>query len=145
MYKADWVKSGVGLGETWASGHVTAAVSCCLEMALWRTLWMADQVSRMPSGGLSASFMRLLMNFLAWSGTASGLSAKGTRLMCGYLSNLVFSALLAMWPGRVLTAAMRAQVLEKGDTMATSRYVAEPVEVEDKIHTRMLPLSVHDG
>ena len=35
--------------------HVTAAVSCCLEMALWRTLWMVDQVSLMASGGLSAS------------------------------------------------------------------------------------------
>ena len=27
---------------------------------------MAAQVSRMPSGGLSASFMKLLMNLLAW-------------------------------------------------------------------------------
>ena len=27
---------------------------------------MADQVSRKESGGLSASFMRLLTNFLAW-------------------------------------------------------------------------------
>ena len=35
--------------------HVTAAVSCCLEMALWRTLWMVDQVSPTTIGGLSAS------------------------------------------------------------------------------------------
>ena len=42
-----------------SDGHVAVAVSCCLEMALWRTLWMADQVSRMASGGLFASFMRL--------------------------------------------------------------------------------------
>ena len=35
--------------------HVTAAVSCCLEMALWRTLWMVDQVSLTAIGGLSAS------------------------------------------------------------------------------------------
>ena len=39
-------------------GHVTVPVSCCLEMALWRTLWMVDQVSLMASGGLSASRMR---------------------------------------------------------------------------------------
>ena len=32
-------------------GHVTAAVSC-LEMALRSTLWMADQVSLMASGGI---------------------------------------------------------------------------------------------
>ena len=35
--------------------NVTAAVSCCLEMALWRTPWMVDQVSLMASGGSSAS------------------------------------------------------------------------------------------
>ena len=53
-------------GRYWDSdGHVTAAVSCWLGMALWRTLWMADQVSRMAIGRLSASFMSLLMNFLA--------------------------------------------------------------------------------
>ena len=31
--------------------HVTAAISCCLEMALWRTLWMVDQVSLTAIGG----------------------------------------------------------------------------------------------
>ena len=41
------------LGVTMVTvGHVTAAVSCCLEMALWSTLWMADQVSMMASGGV---------------------------------------------------------------------------------------------
>ena len=35
--------------------HVTAAISCRLEMALWRTLWMVDQVSLTAIGGLSAS------------------------------------------------------------------------------------------
>ena len=38
--------------------HVTAAVSCCLEMALWKTLWMVDQVSLTASGGLSTSRKR---------------------------------------------------------------------------------------
>ena len=61
-------------------GHVTAAVSCCLEMALWGTLWMADQVSRMASGGLSASRMRLLMNFLACGAVNEGDEAYTTNL-----------------------------------------------------------------
>ena len=64
--EASWKKTREQrLGEKWAKGHVMTAVSCCLEMALWRTLWMADQVSRMASGGLSASFMWLLMFFFA--------------------------------------------------------------------------------
>ena len=109
-----------------ARDHVTAAVSCCLEMVLWSTLWIADQVSLMASGGLSASPTRLLMNFLACGPGRPVVSRmKGTRLMCGYLSIWAFSALLAMCPGRVLAAAMRAGLLEKGDTWATSRCVVE--------------------
>ena len=47
------------LGERVDSkSHVTAAISCCLEMALWRTLWMVDQVSLTAIGGLSASLNR---------------------------------------------------------------------------------------
>ena len=66
---------------------------------------MADQVSRMASGGLSASLMRLPMNFLACGPGRPVVSRMtGTRLMCGYLSNLLFSALLAMCPGQVLAA-----------------------------------------
>ena len=62
---------------------------------------MADQVSRMASGALSASFMRLLMNFLAWNPGRPVVSRmNATRLTCGYRSNLTFSALLAMWPKR---------------------------------------------
>ena len=82
------------LGVTMVTmNHVTAAVSCCLEMALWSTLWMADQVSLTASGGLS------LMNFLACGPGRPVVSRmKGTRLMCGYLSNLFFSALLAPAP-----------------------------------------------
>ena len=89
-------------------GHVKAAVSCCQEMALWRTLWMADQVSRIAGGGLSASFMRLLMNLLAWcSGRPVISKTKGTRLMCEYLSN--------------------------------------PLWLKNRVHTRVLPLSIHDA
>ena len=51
---------------------------------------------------------------------------KKTRLMCGYLSNLVFSALLAMSPGLVLAAETRDGLQEKGATLETSRYVTDP-------------------
>ena len=90
-------KIGVRYVEMWSGGHVTADVSCCLEMALWRTLWMAGQVSRMASGGFSASFVRLLMNFfVVVSRAASSLQDERDNFECGYLSNFVFSALLAM-------------------------------------------------
>ena len=69
---------------------------------------MVDQVSLMASGGLSASRMRWLMNFLAcWPGRLVVSRMKGTSLMCGYLSNLFFSALLAISPGFVLAAETR--------------------------------------
>ena len=44
------VKGRTKYGKGRPEGHVTAAVSCCLEMALCSTLWMADQVSRMAGG-----------------------------------------------------------------------------------------------
>ena len=69
---------------------------------------------------------------------------KGTKLMCGYLSNLPFSALLAMCPGRVLAVETRDGLKEKGATMETSR-CGRTVEVKDKIHARMLPLCVNDA
>ena len=107
--------------------HVTAAVSCCLEMALWSTLRIADQVSLMASGGLSASRMRQLMHFLACGpGRPVVSTMKGARLICEYLSNLFFSALLAMSPGLVLATETRDGLQEKGATMDTSRYVTDP-------------------
>ena len=67
------------------------------------------------------------MNFLVCGpGLPVVSSMKGTRLMCGYLSNLTFTALLAMCPGRVLAAATRAGLQEKGATTDTSKYVTEP-------------------
>ena len=93
----------------------------------------ADQVSRMARGALSASRMRSLMNFLACGpGRPVVSSMKGTRLMCGYLSNLPFSALSAMCPGRVLAAATRAGLQEKGATMETSRFVTEPLRLKTR-------------
>ena len=107
--------------------HVKAAVSCCLEMELWSTLWMVDHVSLMASGGLSASRMSLLMNFLACGPGRPVVSRmKGTRLMSGYLSNLLFVALLAISPGFVLAAETRDGLQEKGATTETSKYVTEP-------------------
>ena len=95
--------------------------------------WMADQVSQMASGGLSASLMRLLMNFLTCGpGRLVVSSMKRTRLMCGYLSNLLFPAFLAMCLGWVLAAARRDGLQEKGATMETSRYVAEPLMLKTR-------------
>ena len=72
------------------------------------------------------------MNFLArGSGGPVVSSMKGTRLMCGYLSDLFFSALLAISPGRVL-AATRDGLQEKGATMDTSRYVTEPLRLKTR-------------
>ena len=88
---------------------------------------MADQVSLMASGGLSASRMRWVMNFLACGPGRPVVSRmNGTRLMCGYLSNLVFSALLAIKPGFVLAADTRDGLQEKGATIETSKCVIEP-------------------
>ena len=35
--------------------HVTVAVNCCLEMAVWKTFWMVDQVFLKAIGGFFAS------------------------------------------------------------------------------------------
>ena len=102
-------------------------------MALWSTLWIVDQVSLMASGRLSASRMTLLTNFLAGGpGRPVVSSMKGTRLMCGYLSKLPFSALLAMCHGWVLAAEIRDGLQEKGATMETSRYVTEPLRLKTR-------------
>ena len=86
------------------------------------------------------------MNFLASCPGRPVVSRMNvTRLMCGYLSNLLFSALLATCPGRVLAAATRDGLQEKGAAMETSRLRDGTVEVEEKVHACMLPLSVHAG
>ena len=56
----------------------------------------------------------------------------GTRLMCGYLSNLHLSALLAMSPGLVLAAETRDGLQEKGATVVTSRYVTDPSRLKTR-------------
>ena len=67
------------------------------------------------------------MNFLACEPGLPVVSRmNGTRLMCGYPSNLAFSALLAIRPGFVLAAATRDGLQEKGATIETSKYVMEP-------------------
>ena len=92
---------------------------------------MVDQVSLTASGGLSASRNRWLLNFLACGpGRPVVLRMKGTRLMCGYLSNLFFSNLLAMSPGFVLAAETRDGLQEKGATIETSKYVTEPLRLK---------------
>ena len=73
------------------------------------------------------------MNFLASGPERPVVSRmKSTRLMCGYLSNLLFSALLAMCPGLVLAAETRDGLQEKGATMETSRHVTEPLRLKTR-------------
>ena len=123
-------------------GHVTAAVSC-LEMALWSTLWMADKVTLMAGGRLPASRMGQLMNFLACGPGRPVVSRmKGTRLMCGILSNVFFYALLAISPGFVLAAETRDGLHEKESTNGHIQIRDRTVEVKDKIHPSMFSLSV---
>ena len=55
-------------------------------------------------------------------------------------ANLLFSTLLAMWPAPVLAAATRAELQEKGATLET----VGAVDVEDKVHARILLLTFHD-
>ena len=64
--------------------------------------------------------------------------------MCGYLSNLVFSALLAMCPGRVLAAATRAGFAGERSNNGNIQVCGRTVEVKNKVHSRVLPLTVHD-
>ena len=63
--------------------------------------------------------------------------------MCGYLSNLFFSALLAISPGFVLAAETRDGLQEKRATMETSRCVTVPLRLKTR-SKRGLPLSIHD-
>ena len=56
----------------------------------------------------------------------------GTKLMCGYLSNLVFSTLLALSPSFVLAAETRDGLQEKGATIETSKYVVEPLRLKTR-------------
>ena len=52
--------------------------------------------------------------------------------MCGYVSNLFFSALLAISSGFVLAAETRDGLQEKGATMDTSKYVTEPLRLKTR-------------
>ena len=73
------------------------------------------------------------MNFLACGPGRPVVSRmKGMMLMCWYLSNLVFSALLAMCPGRVLAAGTRDGLQEKRATMETSRCVIGPLRLKTR-------------
>ena len=62
--------------------------------------------------------------------------------MCGYLSNLVFSALLAISPGFVLAAETRDGLQEKGATIETSKYVIEPLRLKTRSHPSVFSLSI---
>ena len=85
------------------------------------------------------------MNFLACGPGRPVVSRmKGTRLMCGYLSNLFSSSLLAIRPGFVLAAETRDGLQAKGATIETSKIRDRTVEVKDKIHPSVFSLSVYN-
>ena len=66
---------------------------------------------------------------------------KGTRLMCGYLSNLFLSALLATSPGFVLAAETRDGLRERSNN-GHIQIRDRTVEVKDNVHPSVFSLSV---
>ena len=134
----------MGEQQDWAKCHVAVAVSCCLGMALWRTLWKADQVSRMASGGLSASFMRLLMNFLAWyPGRPVVSRMNGTRLT--WISgnfDLLCSLGHVTWAGAGCCddGSAAGEWSDTGDIEVRGGTVL----IKEKIHACVFDLAIHD-
>ena len=65
-----WSEKDVSVSKGWGLRGGRVSRGCCCGVVVWRrccgvTLWTADHVSRMAREGLSASFVRLPMNFLA--------------------------------------------------------------------------------
>ena len=85
---------------------------------------MADQVSRMASDGLSASFMKLLMNFLVWN--PGWPVVPGSTEKIDMWISMELDLLCSLGDVAWSFATMRAGQLENGETMATSRYVVVP-------------------
>ena len=68
-------------GKNGAKRHVAVAESCCLEMALWRAPWMADQVCRMASGQVVSIFHEVADELLGVeSRAASGLQDERNKI-----------------------------------------------------------------
>ena len=67
---------------------------------------------------------------------------KGTRLMCGYLSNLFFSALLAISPGFCAGSRDQGRIAREGSNNRDIQIRDRTVEVKDKIHPSVFSLSV---
>ena len=113
-------KNRTGYGNGRPDGHVTKAVSCCLDMALWSTLWMADQVSRMASG-------RVLLNFLAWSRSACGVEYERDEV--DVWVSVEFAPFQLFWPCVLVGCwLLRPEpgCWRKEQQMATSMYVVTP-------------------
>ena len=64
--------------------------------------------------------------------------------MRGHRSILIFSALLDMWPGRVLAAAVRPGLDEKGVDNGDIDSRGGTVLIKDKIHARVFDLIFHN-
>ena len=123
-------------GKNWAKHCVAVAVSCCLEMALWRTLWMADWVSRMASGGLSASVMRFLNELFGVVSTAA-CSLQDERNKIDVWISIKFDVLCSLGIVSWASAGCCNEglgLLGNGQTMATPRFVVVPILIKDEIH-----------
>ena len=62
--------------------------------------------------------------------------------MCGYLSNLLFSALLAICPGFVLAAETQKRTARERSNDRDVQIRDRTVKVKDKIHLSVFSLSV---
>ena len=106
--------------QPWRYGVELLAVSCCLEMALRRTLWTADHVSRMTT--VVCIFHEVADELLGViSRAACGLQDERDKVDVWISIN--FDLLCSL--GHVIWAG-RAGLLEKGGTMATSINVVTP-------------------
>ena len=89
-------------------------------------------MSRMTGGALSAPFVRLLMNFLAYRPGHRRLKDERDKVDVRISVKLVLSAPLAMCSGLVMAAATRAVFLEQGAAMETSQYVVEQLRLKTR-------------
>ena len=102
-------------------GHVTAAVSCCLEMALWSTLWMADQVF-LRVIGISHEVANEFPGM--WARPTCGLEDERNEVDVVDICQICFF--------RSFGLKSRDGLQEKGATMDTSKYVTEPLRLQTR-------------
>ena len=140
--QVDWMRNGAGFGEMWAGCHLTAAGSCCLEMALWSTLCLDTT----PNSNLmeDADNPPLAIRD-TWSAFAAS-SLQDERDKADVWISVKFGLFSSLshvtWTGA--GCSNEGRVAGKGGHNGNIQVRDGTVEVENKVHARMLPLSVHD-